>query len=275
MPLNEREKHLLNRIEEWERQLKEYEPTDFEYTYDQWFESTLEKLPDGFKENMNAYIDQWLFYIHASIQHTNFQKRTIEQLIKKARLEDSSIEDITSMKKLPLEYLDYIASEQIQKHQWISLIQGGLAGTGRPLFFGTDIISMIVINLRAIQIIAATYGFDIQRPFEQMLSLKIFYVATLPKRFQLEAWNQLWKEVQESDEEYYYYGDENITSSKFIHFSLKQLMKGLAILTFKNKEKPSILSITVGAGSNYRFTKSITQFAQTFYQYRLLKERQE
>jgi len=274
MPLNEREKHLLNRIEEWERQLKEYEPTDFEYTYDQWFESTLEKLPDGFKENMNAYIDQWLFYIHASIQHTNFQKRTIEQLIKKARLEDSSIEDITSMKKLPLEYLDYIASEQIQKHQWISLIQGGLAGTGRPLFFGTDIISMIVINLRAIQIIAATYGFDIQRPFEQMLSLKIFYVATLPKRFQLEAWNQLWKEVQESDE-YYYYGDENITSSKFIHFSLKQLMKGLAILTFKNKEKPSILSITVGAGSNYRFTKSITQFAQTFYQYRLLKERQE
>ncbi len=274
MPLTEREEILLTSLKEWENQLLNHETSDIEHTYNQWLESTMEKLPVDIKEKIQASIDQWLFYIHASIQHTSVQKKSIKRLLNKVRLIYPEIENIPSLKQLPIDVLNVYADEQIQRHQLIGMFQGALAGTGRFLFVSTDILSMIVINVRAIQLIAAAYGFDIQRPFEQMLSLKVFYVATLPKRFQKEAWNDLWNELEENDQ-YYYYGEEDVTGKMFIHFPLRQIIKSLAILTFKNKEKPSFISMAIGASSNYYSTKNITEFAQKFYQYRLLKEKIE
>ena len=93
------------------------------------------------------------------------------------------LEKIEDLKKLDIDQLQYIAEQQIARHRLYSFAQGGLAGTGGTLLLGTDIPAMAVINLRVVQLIAMTYGFEVNTPYEMMSSLKVFHTATLPPAF--------------------------------------------------------------------------------------------
>ena len=84
--------------------------------------------------------------------------------------------------------------QQIARHRLYSFAQGGLAGTGGTLLLGTDIPAMAVINLRVVQLIAMTYGFEVNTPYEMMSSLRVFHTATLPARLQKEGWSILMNE---------------------------------------------------------------------------------
>ena len=43
---------------------------------------------------------------------------------------------------------------------------------------------MAVINLRVVQLIAMTYGVEVNTPFEMMTALKVFNASTYPHRLQ-------------------------------------------------------------------------------------------
>ena len=43
---------------------------------------------------------------------------------------------------------------------------------------------MAVINLRAVQLIAMTYGVEVNTPYEMMTALKVFNASIHPLRFQ-------------------------------------------------------------------------------------------
>ena len=145
-----------------------------------------------------------------------------------------------------------------------------MTGIGGTVFLGTDIPGIAVINLRVVQLIAMTYGIEVNTPFEMMTALKVFNISTLPKRLQSQGWEELMNDIQHAEDTYFYEGSEDISNIAWVEQVLKQGMKGLAILFFKKKLIQGIpfISMAIGAGTNYQLTSKVTDFAHKYYQMR-------
>ncbi|MCU9614208.1 EcsC family protein [Caldibacillus lycopersici] len=273
--LTNSEKIILTQMKEWENEQLQIIPNDFLRTYDTWIEDAFTKLPEKAQIKFFHELDSWLFYIHAAIQQSKSFDERVEHILNEARLTNESIQYITDLKYLPINRLNYYADRQISMHKLFSLIQGGVSGAGGTLFLGLDIPSVLVINLRAIQLIATTYGYDTKNPFEMMISLKLFHCATLPKRFQKQAWDSLLEEVNNGEESFFYEGNEQISDVAWLNQPLLQILKIWTILLCKKRKQQNIpfASMAIGASFNYSMTKNITQLSKRFYQYRNLLEK--
>jgi hypothetical protein len=150
-----------------------------------------------------------------------------------------------------------------------------MSGSGGLLLLGSDIPAMTVINVRIVQLIAMSYGVEVNTPFEMMLALKVFNAGAMPKRLQGIAWEELIREVQTAEDDYFYLGIEELTNPTWMEQPLKQLLKALSIAVFRKKLVRGIpfISMAIGAGSNYQMTRNVSEFAQKFYQYRYLLEK--
>jgi hypothetical protein len=271
MPLTDWERKVLKGIRDWENKLLQYEPNDFQLIYERYLERSFGMLPEKIQKQFFSIVDSWLFSFHALIQGSHTQIDTRDRILSAARVIHNDIEKISDLKALKLDQLQYIAEQQITRHRFYSLAQGGLSGTGNTAFLGTDIPAMAIINLRAVQLIATTYGFEINTPYEMMASLKVFHTATLPPRFQKEEWKVLMDEMRSYDH-YFYEGNEDITDISWLEPFILQLFKAIVIKLFLKKPVQGIpfVSIALGAGVNYQFTKKVTDFAHKYYQLRFL-----
>lgn len=276
MGLTERDKVVLSEIQEWENSLYSYQPNDLQLTYDKYLDRVFSLLPEGVQEEFFSTIDTWMFHLHSMIQGTKIQYDAQERIILAGRIFDENIVQISDMKYLTIDQLQYIANQQIALHRFYSFSQGGLAGSGNALFLGTDLLTTAIINLKAVQLIAMIYGNEMQKPFEMMSSLKVFNSASLPLRMQGQSWEQLLNEWKSADEFYFYDGTEELTNQAWLDQPIKQLFKSLAIIMFRKKKLQGIplLSIGIGAGYNYRLTRKITDFAHKYYQIRYLLEKE-
>ena len=272
MPLNEREESVLTGIQEWENKLLNYEPNDLEMVYDKSLERSFSLLPEEVQQQFFSAMDSWLFHLHALIQGSQLQMDAKERILTAGRVFHSDIETIEDLKQLTIDQLQYIAQQQIARHRLYSFAQGGIAGSGSSLMLGTDIPAMAVINLRAVQLIAMTYGFEVNTPFEMMSSLKVFHAATLPPRMQGSAWEELKNELKNQEEFYFYEGKEELTDITWVEQPMKQLFKAMAIYLFRRKSVQGIpfISMAIGAGTNYQLTRKVTDFAHKYYQMRYL-----
>jgi len=200
-----------------------------------------------------------------------------ERILSSGRIFKKDLEKIEDLKQLQIEQLEYIAEQQIARHRLYSFAQGGLAGTGGPLLLSADIPAIAVINLRAVQLIAMTYGVEVNTPFEMMTSLKVFHTATLPPRLQKEGWTMLMNELQSHDDDYFYEGNEEITDITWLEQPVQQLLKALVITLFRKKliQGIPLVSMAIGAGTNYQLTRKVTDVAHKYYQLRYLKEKEE
>ncbi len=194
MPLSDRERNVLNQIRDWENNLLNYEANDFQLTYEKYLEHAFSLLPEAVQNQFFSMIDSWLFHLHGFIQGSQLQMDAKERILSSGRVFRKDLYQIEDLKKLDIDQLQYIAEQQIARHRFYSFAQGGLAGTGGTLLLGTDIPAMAVINLRVVQLIAMTYGFEVNTPYEMMTSLKVFHTATLPARLQKEGWVLLMEE---------------------------------------------------------------------------------
>lgn len=275
MELTEREKEVLNEIRDWESKLYSYERNDLEATYEKFLERSFDLLPDEAQKQIFSVLDNWLFHLHALIQGSQLQNDAKERILTAGRVFHEDIHTISDLKKLHIDQLRYIAQQQISRHRLYSLVQGSLSGTGSVLLLGTDLPAMAVINLRAVQLIAMTYSFEVNTPFEMMTSLKVFHAATLPARLQGQAWEELMADLENVNDFYFYEGKEELTDVTWLEHPLKQVLKGILILLFKNRSVQGIpfISMTIGAGVNYQLTRKVTDFAQKYYQMRYLLEK--
>jgi hypothetical protein len=277
MPLTDREENVLNGIRLWEKNLLKYEANDFQLTYEKYLERSFSFLPKQVQKQFFSVIDSWLFHLHSIIQGSQLQMDAKERILSSGRIFRKDLEKITDLKKLDIDQLQYIAEQQIARHRLYSFTQGGLAGTGGTLLLGTDIPAMAVINLRVVQLIAMTYGFEINTPFEMMTSLKVFHTATLPPRIQKEGWASLMVELEGRGEYYFYEGDEDITDITWLEQPIQQIFKAMVITLFRKKTIQGIplVSMAIGASVNYQLTRKVTDFAHKYYQLRYLKEKEE
>jgi hypothetical protein len=277
VPLTDREKRTLREIEDWERKLLAYEPNDIQRLYEKYVERTFVLLPDSVQQQFFAMVDTWLFHLHAMIQGSQLQMEAKNRILSSGRIFNNNIETIEDLKYLKIEQLQYIAEQQIARHRFYSFAQGGLAGTGGALFLGMDLPAIAIINLRVVQLIAMTYGFEVNTPYEMMTSLKIFHIALLPPLVQKAGWQSLRNELEQKNVHYFYEGSEQITDITWMEQPLQQIFKAMIILFFRKKRIQGIplLSMAIGATSNYQLTKKVTEFAHHYYQLRYLQEKEE
>jgi hypothetical protein len=277
MPLADRDIIVLNQIHDWEKALFTYEPNEFHLTYEKYLERAFTLLPGKVQKQFFSLVDSWLFHLHSFIQSSQLQVDAKERILSSGRIFEHNLEKIADLKQLDIDQLQYIANQQIAKHRFYSFAQGGLAGTGGTLLLGSDIPTMAVINLRAVQLIAMTYGFEVNTPFEIMTSLKVFHTATLPLRLQKDGWSVLMAELENSGERYFYEGNEEITDITWLDQLIQQLLKAMVISMFRKKVIQGIpfISMAIGAGANYQLTRKVTDVAHKYYQLRYLKEKEE
>ena len=277
MPLTDREAKVLNEIRDWEKSLQEFVPNDFQLTYEKYLHHSFSLLPEKVQRQFFSVIDSWLFHLHSMIQGSQLQMDAKERILSSGRIFQKDLEKIEDLKKLSIEQLQYIAEQQIARHRFYSFAQGGLAGTGGPLLLSTDIPAIAVINLRIVQLIAMTYGVEVNTPFEMMTSLKVFHTATLPPRLQGEGWTLLMEELEDHEDFYFYQGNEEVTDITWLEQPVQQLMKALVITLFRKKMIQGIplVSMAIGAGANYQLTRKVTEVAHKYYQLRYLREKEE
>jgi hypothetical protein len=277
MPLTERETEVLNEIREWEKHLLNYEANDLQLTYEKYLERSFSLLPEKVQSQFFSVFDSWLFHLHGMIQGSQIQMDAKERILSSGRVFNKDLHQIEDLKKLDIDQLQYIAMQQIARHRLYSFAQGGLAGTGGPLLLGTDIPAMAVINLRVVQLIAMTYGFEVNTPYEMMSSLKVFHTATLPPRLQKEGWSVLMNEMNSSHDHYFYEGNEEITDVTWLEQPIQQLLKAMVITVFRKRliQGIPLVSMAIGAGTNYQLTRKVTEFAHNYYQLRYLNQKEE
>jgi hypothetical protein len=276
MTWTERDKKVREELAEWENKLLSYQPNDFELTYEKYIEKAFALLPEEIQTQFFTLLDDWLFHLNALIQGSQFQLEAKDRILSTGRIFEPSIESIPDLRNLEIDQLNYIVKQQVARHRFYSFAQGGLAGTGGTILLGADLPAMAVINLRAVQLIAMSYGFEVNTPFEMMTSLKVFHIATLPPRLQMSGWQELKAELSDSDD-YLFVGNEKLTDVSWIEQPIKQLFKAMAIVAFRRKFLQGIplVSMAIGAGSNYYLTRKVTEFAQHYYQMRYLLQKND
>jgi hypothetical protein len=277
MPLTEREIEVMNEIREWEKHLLNNEANDLQLTYEKYLERSFTLLPENVQHQFLSVIDTWLFHLHGMIQGSQIQMDAKERILSSGRVFNKELHQIEDLRKLDIDQLQYIAMQQIARHRLYSFAQGGLAGTGGPLLLGTDIPAMAVINLRVVQLIAMTYGFEVNTPYEMMSSLKVFHTATLPPRLQKEGWSSLRSEMSSSDDHYFYEGNEEISDVTWLEQPIQQLLKAMVITIFRKRliQGIPVVSMAIGAGTNYQLTRKVTEFAHNYYKLRYLNQKEE
>ena len=174
MDLTTREEVIWNDLINWEESLFKDESHDLSVLYDKWLELTFSLLPDYTKETLFSKLDQWLFHLHGLVQSSHFQMDARERILITARVFNEDISTITDLKRLTIDQLDYIANQQMAKHRLYSFAQGGVSGSGGMVLLGGDLPAMAVINIRIVQLVAMTYGYEVNTPVEMMLALKYF-----------------------------------------------------------------------------------------------------
>jgi hypothetical protein len=275
--LSEYEKKVFQQIHEWQNKLYQYEPIDFERIFDKYLERSFSMLPENVQSQFFSMLDQWMFHIHSLIQGSQLQMDAKERILTAGRIFDPNISTLADLQSLPIHQLQYIAQQQIFRHRFYSFIQGGVSGTGGSLLLGADIPAVTIINLRVVQLLAMTYGYEVNTPFEMMTSLKVFHAASLPSRIQFRAWEELFRELNDRKLPYFYEGEEEIADLASVEQLMKQIFKGIVIFLFKRKTWKGIpiVGMGIGASANYFLTRRVTEFAHNYYQMRYLLAKKE
>lgn len=276
MEWTQRDEKVWKEIETWEAETFQHETNPLVMSSEKWIEAAFSKLNERVQTRVLNTIDTLMFHLHALIQNSQFQLEARRRLLNEARLFNDAIEDISDMNLLSIDQLRYITSQHMARQRLISLAQGGLTGTGGFLLLGIDFPSVLAINLRSVQLIAMSYGFEIGLPGEMLTSLKVFHMASLPKRLRGDAWSKLEEEIHHEDYDPYFFEDEAILiNSLWFEHTMKQLVKTVAIQMLRKKVVQGIplLGMAFGASMNYQFSRQVTEIAHQFYQKRYLYEK--
>lgn len=276
--LSKREERILQDIKNWEQQFVQHESTDFQRMFDKWLNAAFSKLPAKKREEFFAKGDKSLFYLHALIQSSQSQLEARNRILGTARLFHDSIEQLEDIKQLSIDQLTYIAEQQTARHRLYSFMQGGVTGIGGVLLLTADLPAMAALNVKAVQLISTSFGHDVNKPYEMMLALKVFHAALLPVHLQQYAWQNLLEELNQDEKSpFFYEGEEEVLNPASIQVLLGQIMKTFLIYSLRRKvfQGVPILGIAIGSTMNYRFTRSITEFANRFYQMRYLIEKEQ
>lgn len=275
MELTGRKKAVMETIENWEQSYFIENNKNSYYSLETSFNQAIEAWRPDLQEKLLKTVDSIIFHTHAIAQNSKYDKETTAKVLDFGRIFNEDINKISDMKLLTIDQLRFIANQHLAKQRLISLTQGGFSGIGGFFTVALDLPLMLTINLRSIQLTAMTYGYDLNKPYELMLALKVFHVATLPKTMQKEGWRHLLLELDQFEDEWLLFDEKNdYKSTVWLQQPIKQIGKGLLLFLIRKKmiQGVPLLGITVGAAANYFLAKQVSELSHHFYQKRFLLE---
>ncbi|WP_236611065.1 EcsC family protein [Halalkalibacterium ligniniphilum] len=277
MKMAKQDERLWTEIEMWEERFFDHEATDLERTYQRWLEQTFAALGETTQQTVLEKIDTVMFHMLAAMQNSRSIEELSRRILNHGKVFDVQIETLNDMKNLRIEQLHFIAEQQMAKQRLLSFGQGGLTGMGGAFLLAVDVPSMVAINLRSIQQLALTYGYELKQPYEMMLILKLFHVATVPKAYQADNWDKLIEGVkgENVDDPFYYGSSEVIFEREWVQQLLRQIAKGFVISMLRKKmiQGVPLVGMVFGARMNYQFSQQVINIAHRFYQKRHLLEK--
>ncbi|WP_346726887.1 EcsC family protein [Bacillus suaedae] len=265
----------LSELQEWEERYFLIESSDVAQSYHYYHERMLSKINEEKKEKWLAKMDSCLAHLQSWLLQSRSFEETKRRVITHARIFDSSLSSVDDLRRLPIEKLDYLAEQLMAKQRLLSFGQGGLTGMGGLFLLLADLPALAIIQLRSLQHLSFVYGYDSRHPMEQMVMLKLFHIATLPKAYQHSEWDRLWQEVEEHQhDQIFYQGDETVFNEQWLQQMSSQLAKSFVITMLRKKliQGVPLLGIALGAGMNYRLSQQVIEVGQHFYQKRRLLE---
>ena len=266
---------ILDEIFIWETEMRHDVRTDFQRNFDRWLYQKINNIPRSMQQLFYSKLDSSLFNLHSFVQSSIIQQDATKRILSSASTLNKDIHQISDLQSLPIDRLHYLADLQTSNHRLYSFLHGGISGTGGMLLTGLDIPTLTILHLRSIQMVAMCYGYEINNPYEMMTSLKVYHVSLMPKHLQYDHWRELKKDVDSEEGFFYFYdGKEELAQSHSLEFLMKQVAKLSVLTLFKKKLITGLplVSIAIGAGVNYQVTRQITDFANKYYQYRLIKD---
>lgn len=261
--LTKAETYYLEKLKQWENELRSERPNKILQLCSDYINTGLTYLPEMQKQKILRSLDNILFHLHAILLNSTFQRNTAQKLMQQARVHNESIFTLKDMTKLNIDQLQSIADKQMAHYRMLASAQGALASKHTGFLIG-DFLSILIINLRAVQVLASIYGRPAESPNEIMTALKVFCAGCLPKEQRLEAWNELMLEQVQEQQGFFYNGKEEIVQEKMLYTILTELIKLSLLVFFRGKS--SYKGTIIGAAVNYHFTKKITEMAHHYYQ---------
>ncbi|WP_031534939.1 EcsC family protein [Bacillus sp. MB2021] len=268
--LSKAENFYLDKIEQWENELINQRPNKLFYIYSDYINASLSYIPDMHKQIILQSLDNILFHLHAILFNSTFQRNTAQKLMHQARVHNESIFTLKDMKKLNIDQLHAIANKQMAHYRLLATGQGILASKHTGFLMG-DFLSILIINLRAVQVLASIYGRPADSPSEIMISLKVFCTGCLPYKQRMEAWVEIMGELEKEQQSFFYNGNDEMVPEKMLQTLLTELIK----LSFLQFYKGSHTGAVIGAAGNYHFTRNITEVAHHYYQKSYLLNKRE
>lgn len=278
MKFSRREKEVWEEIIQWEKENVFQNKMTRSLYFEKYFQKFNELFPDEEAKSVLPKLDLILFYLQSIAQQYELDEQARKDILDEARFFRSDIYHMEDVRKLTIDQLRHITNKICTKQRLIAFMQGAFTGTGGMLFTLSDLTFMFMINLRLIQLIALTYSYEVKKPFETMVVLKLFHAITLPKTYRRGAWEQLFQEIKSQNREAFFYeGEEEIVSKQWLHQPLFHLFK-LFLFVFLRKKfvyRIPIASMLTGAMINFRFTNHVSKWSHYFYQKRWLMEKAE
>ena len=212
-------------------------------------------------EDIEAQVDQVVSSMLSMLNDASEWTYDVSGVIQEAKGVGVDVESIHELREADLEKLDAIAKLHTTENALLAAIEGGGTGLGGAVLIAADIPLLFTINLRLIQQIGASYGFDMSGEDNRPLVLSIFNVAASSSK---EAKNDAMREVSVAgaalarDQEYR--GRVSGTFREQNRHLPREIAKN--ILGRKIAQAIPIAGAAVGAGINYWFT---TETAETAY----------
>jgi hypothetical protein len=274
---NIREQQLLDEIEEWQKSYLYRDEALQDINYEQWITKLMNQVSPDLRDQYIEKVDTILFHLSTFLQSSNFLLESRSRIIQEAKALNGEIEQIADLRTCSIDQLIHLSNHQVAKHRLLSLVQGGMSGSGSHLLTGIDVPASVLLQLYSVQRVAMCYGYDTSEPYELLVALKVFNLTTLSRSSKQENWKELEVEVfgGKRFHPYFFESNENFLKLKWDQFVFKQLSKVLLLYYVKKKfkRKLPILGILFGGLSNYRMTREITEVANNFYRKRNLNER--
>ncbi|MCD7032774.1 EcsC family protein [Metabacillus sp. GX 13764] len=276
--LNYKEKRLYSELIQWEKHLQSDMRPDLARTYEVWLKESYEKIPGHLRRTFFNRADDIFLHFYSLIQNSQLLHDSGRKIISIAQTYDNSIDAVNGLKKLSVDQKHYIANTQLARHRLYSLVQGGMTGGFGLALYLFDLPLLCVIQIKAIQLTAMSYGYEMNSPYEMMTGLKVYRASLLPKHLRYREWTALIEEAKRNaGTPFLYDSEEPLADEKLIYPAVSQIAKLLFIAAARKKllQGIPVFGAAAGAGANYRLTKQAADFAQHYYVYRSFLEKGE
>ncbi len=192
-----------------------------------------------------------------------------DDIVNIAAIAGLPVQKIEDFKRMPVEYLDVLSKSFLKKSSIYAALQGAGLSTGSFALIFVDLSTLFLVNITMILQIGACYGFDPTTLSEKDFALHIFYLASSSGRERNEEVKEIVSLMDDLGKGVFNKASSVLSSDQGIkgfinHAIIKFVKKGIT-------RKFPIISVPLGAGYNYLYTREVALHACMFYRKRFVQ----